>query len=143
MPSLKRGLRKNPVQPDPSLPLKNSRHEVFAVRVGVYGEGLAKAWGNSAEDLGKAPGTAAANAVSGSRANARPEVAARIAYLRRANAPANAGQPITRQSLHTLMEECTSALVQAADQAAKHGHLATATQIKRAIVTHAPAVSRP
>ena len=115
---------------------KSARHRAFCDRI-VAGERLGEAWGASARDVGKEPGTTKANNVGGSRMAAK--YSDYIAHLKKERADARSlnTQPVTRESIHTLLEEVTAALMDASKAASAAGADGIAQQLHKTIVVHA------
>lgn len=76
--------------------------------------------------------------VNASRMAKAPDVAARVAYLKKQKADraqANA-EPVTAENLTQLMHEITDVLVKGADAAERVGAQAVSTQLRRLVSTH-------
>lgn len=114
---------------------KTKRHRSFCDRV-VAGEPLGEAWSASARDVGKRPGSRAADNVSGSRNAAKfaDFIAAKRAEI--AAARAAGVEPITRASVHDLLESVTGALMAGSRAASAAGATNLAQQMNRLIVLH-------
>jgi len=115
---------------------KSARQRAFCERV-ASGERLGEAWAASALDVGKEPSSKAANNVSGSRMAAK--FADYIAELKQARADARNQnkQPVTRESIHRLLEEVTAALLDASRAASAAGADGVGQQLHKTIIVHA------
>lgn len=77
--------------------------------------------------------------VSASRLASRNDVKDRIAWLRKQQADARAAhsEPVTRESIHRLLDEVTAALIEASKAAAEAGADGIAQQLHKVLVVHA------
>lgn len=119
-----------------SEPLRKANHERFAALLAEGGLTQVQAYCQSVTPhLEPTPG----RVVSASRlANAEP-VQHRVAFLRRERAEARAAEaaPVTRESIHALLDEVTSALLDASKAAGAAGADGLRQQLNRVILTHA------
>lgn len=120
---------------------KTKRHRSFCERV-ARGEPLGEAWSHSARDVGKRPGSRAADNVSGSRNAAK--FADWIAHLKKKEAEraAERQQPVNAGTIANLQEEITAVLLRAADAASRSGSQSVATSLRKLVGIHVGRVSR-
>lgn len=76
--------------------------------------------------------------VAASRLANREDVRDRVAFLKRERADARSvnAEPVTRQAIHSLLEEVTAALRAGSEAASRAGSGAIAQQLNRVILTH-------
>ncbi len=120
-----------------STPLKNGMHERFAQTLAAD-SGLSQVEAYCRAARPSVPVTKGRQ-VSASRTAARDDVRDRLSFLKRERADARqqASEPVTRESIHALLEEVTSALMDASRAASAAGADGIAQQLHKVIVVHA------
>lgn len=120
---------------DPSVPLTNVRRERFA-NFAASGMTYMDSYLASGDPKDATP-TAGRKTNASKMAN-RPEVAARIEWLREQNAKLAAPvDALNKAAIADLMEECTNSLMQAARSATTAGFESTARSLRKTITVHA------
>ena len=130
--------------PNPSLPLANCRHERFSQNLAAGNTGQ-RAWQLAASPNDPASLGDAGARSSAHRASKRPEIAARVRYLRqqRANEVDWSERSPSRKHLSDMMERVTTAFVELFRKAEAAGAKASdLTKIKRAIGLHTGRAAR-
>ena len=131
------------VTSDPSRPLQHKRHETFAALLASPEKRTAVDCWILSDPSPVKPGRTAGREISASRVSKKPEVAARVAYLRAQRAAKNAAPiEVTAESIASLMADVTARFLSIAELATQLGLDDLAQRLRRQTVIHSGRASR-